>query len=205
VFVCAGVGDCKAYAYSQSTHTIIDFTSRSRANSGNDASDPGGRLGPYLGTGEPDLRNFDCYAVEVREGDLIFIVSDGIHDNLDPETLGKSPLDLNLPFEEWSVDFDEATHLAKIQFAEKFAAQIICEGLKEGEIVTPEHLVHTLIAHAKKTTEPARKWLIENERRLPKDYTRFPGKMDHTTCVCFIASMVPDIASRNILSVIVRD
>ena len=41
--------------------------------------------------------------------------------------------------------------------------------------------------HALTTTEPARQWLEEFDRRLPNDYNRFPGKMDHATCVCFRA------------------
>ncbi len=56
VFVCAGVGDCKAYAFLQKERKVIDLTSRNREASENDASDPGGRLGPYVDN-QPDLRN----------------------------------------------------------------------------------------------------------------------------------------------------
>jgi hypothetical protein len=30
--------------------------------------------------------------------------------------------------------------------------------------------------------------LEENDKRLPLDYQQYPGKMDHTTCICFCAS-----------------
>jgi len=187
VFICAGVGDCKAYAFSQRKRSVTDFTSRSRAKSANDASDPGGRLGPYDEYGQPDLRNIDCCVIEVQEGDLIFILSDGVHDNLDPETLGKSPSDVGLTIPDWEDGFCEEIHLAKIRFAEEFVAKMICEGIEEEEVVSSEHVVQILVEHAKKTTETARDWLEENDRRLPKDYQRFPGKMDHTSCVCFRA------------------
>ena len=48
------------------------------------ASTPG-RLGPQLEGGEPDLRNLGVYVHLLDDGDLIALVSDGVHDNLDPE------------------------------------------------------------------------------------------------------------------------
>jgi hypothetical protein len=56
--VCGGVGDCKAYAFLQKERKVVDLTSRNRESSDNDASDPGGRIGPYLDN-RPDLRNCD--------------------------------------------------------------------------------------------------------------------------------------------------
>ena len=58
VFVCGGVGDCKAYVFLQKERCAIDLTSRNRESSDNDASDPGGRIGPYMDN-RPDLRNCD--------------------------------------------------------------------------------------------------------------------------------------------------
>ena len=48
--VCASVGDCKAFVYSPSTHLIREITVGNRNNL-IDASDCGGRLGPYKGNG----------------------------------------------------------------------------------------------------------------------------------------------------------
>lgn len=61
-----------------------------------DASDPGnfqindsdnlrlkgGRIGPYLEGGTPDLRNIDLYFTMCDEGDFIIILSDGVHGKL---------------------------------------------------------------------------------------------------------------------------
>lgn len=39
--------------------------------------------------GEPDLRNFRSYFCFCEKGDSIIVCSDGVHDNLDPLSLGK--------------------------------------------------------------------------------------------------------------------
>jgi len=44
-FVCVTIGDCKAFHYSPASRTVTDITEGNRGNI-NDASDPGGRLGP---------------------------------------------------------------------------------------------------------------------------------------------------------------
>jgi len=184
VFVCCGVGDCKAYAYLKDERRVVDFTSTSRAWSKNDATDPGGRLGPFKQQKHPDLRNLHCSSISLKEGDLILLVSDGVHDNLDPEHLGKSPSDCNLSETSW---MDESAHIhrAKVAYAEQFLLELI---ESEGTSPTPEFVTQKVIAHAKKTTKAARKWLENNDRRLPKDYVAFPGKMDHTSCVCFLVT-----------------
>ncbi len=51
-------------------------------------SDPGGRLGPYLDAGAPDVRNLRVFFELCREGDTVLLMTDGIHDNLDPKSLG---------------------------------------------------------------------------------------------------------------------
>ena len=37
---------------------------------------------------DPDLRNFELFSVGLNAGDLIIVVSDGVHDNFDPQMLG---------------------------------------------------------------------------------------------------------------------
>jgi hypothetical protein len=88
-FVCASVGDCKAYLWSKRTGQVQDITRCNR--SGVDATDPGGRIGPYLDGGAPDYRNLAMFFILCEEGDMIFATSDGVFDNFDPEYLGKRP------------------------------------------------------------------------------------------------------------------
>lgn len=58
---------------------------------GDDPTDPGGRLGKQVSDQFPDLRNFSLYVVELSPGDTILPMSDGVHDNLDPHSLGLTP------------------------------------------------------------------------------------------------------------------
>lgn len=81
VFLCACLGDCKAYHYSSKKNIISDLTAGNRLNVSN-ARDPGGRLGPYVDDGGPDLRNFRFYSKVCEEDDLLFLMTDGVVDNL---------------------------------------------------------------------------------------------------------------------------
>jgi hypothetical protein len=69
-FLCASVGDCKAFLFSQKSQKVIDITAGNRLNQ-KDARDPGGRLGPYLEHGNPDLRNLKLYYIGCEEGDIV--------------------------------------------------------------------------------------------------------------------------------------
>lgn len=80
IFVCASIGDCKSYLYSSKSSSIREITIGNRGNI--DPRDPGGRLGPTLENGAPDLRNLKIYAQPCDTDDFLVIVSDGVHDNL---------------------------------------------------------------------------------------------------------------------------
>ncbi len=70
--------DCKAYRWSHKTRKVCDITEGNRTKIC-DATDPGGRIGPYLDEGTPDLRNIDLYFEVFEEGDLILLLTDGVH------------------------------------------------------------------------------------------------------------------------------
>jgi serine/threonine protein phosphatase PrpC len=92
-FVCVNVGDCKAFLWSKSTHQVTDITAGNRLAI-SDPKDPGGRLGPYIYQGAPDLRNMNFFYTPCALDDLLILCSDGLHDNLDPELNGISPKEL---------------------------------------------------------------------------------------------------------------
>ena len=72
----------------------LEITAGSLALARN-AADPGGRLGPYVDAGEADLRNMQRYAVECREGDWIWLVTDSVVRNCDVALVGATaPLDM---------------------------------------------------------------------------------------------------------------
>lgn len=68
----------RAYHWSCKTREVVDITQGNRTNL-TDVSDPGGRIGPYLNGGTPDLRNLDLYLQPCAVGDVILCVSDGVH------------------------------------------------------------------------------------------------------------------------------
>lgn len=148
-----------------------------------DAKDPGGRLGPYLGDeGSPDLRNLDMQYKIVKEGDLLIAVSDGVHDNLDPVTIGKDPKDLGLSFESWKDISKDLINRAR--------AEYMCDTLnnliKSCPQVTPTLVSRKIIEHVTNVIENGKQFLEQNPDGVlvGTDYKVFPGKMDHSTCVC---------------------
>lgn len=186
--LCASVGDCKAFIAQPNTKQIVDVTNGNRNNVA-DGRDPGGRLGPYIGQGWPDLRNLRLYYTPCNEGDIIVIMSDGIHDNLDPQTLGKVPQELSLPNKTW----DELSHDALLDSKASYMRTLLRDLIfPEGEGVSPTQITQRLITHCVEVTRRSREYMEEDpSRKQPMDYIAFPGKMDHTTCVTYIIGAKP--------------
>lgn len=172
-FLCCSVGDCKAFCLSRNRVTEITVGSRYGVM---DASDCGGRLGPQV-EGEPDLRNLQLFFHPCQVNDVIFLVSDGVHDNFDPEHLGKTPRECMVPADMWAkADRDEAMSMKDL-----YRTRLLEDTLFG--YATLEQKVSAVLQHCETITNTSREWMKEHKGRLPLDYDRFPGKMDHTTCV----------------------
>ncbi len=143
-FVCASIGDCKAFLYSPKEKKATDITLGNRA--GLDATDPGGRLGPFVGrTGDPDLRNLHLYFSLCCEGDIIIVMSDGVHDNLDAYSLGKTPEAVGFPAgTDWKDVTPQQLGIAKSNFMCKKLVEVI------GGVVQPDagHIAARLIEYS---------------------------------------------------------
>ena len=115
------------------------------------------------------------------------VVSDGVHDNLHPEMLSITPRDLKLDFETWAdaakvIDIEEVASKYRVQCLEHFISDIHC---------TPNNIVKKIISHCNTVTKSSREWMQTNvSQALPQDYGKYPGKMDHTTCVVFKVGLV---------------
>lgn len=208
-FVCVSLGDCKAFHYSQRTRTFVDITKGNRRNL-TDAKDPGGRLGPYIDVGQPDLRNLHLYYQLADPGDLIFLVSDGVHDNLDPQQLGTTPGEADIAntvtWEEAEKVSPKAVEAFKDGFRMKWLhdtfnkenghkddAEIpIDKSDDNGSNVTPQQIVDVLLRHAVDITRSSRDFMERYpSKRLPPDFKTYPGKMDHVSCVCVRVGVTP--------------
>lgn len=56
--------------------------------------------------------------------------------------------------------------------------------LKPETKTTVENLTEKLVIQSQVLTRSSRDWMGENPNKpLPEDYSKFPGKMDHATCV----------------------
>jgi uncharacterized protein (TIGR01777 family) len=81
----------------------------------------------------------------------------------------------------------------KRQFASMYMSQQITEELrirKEKEEQTsflPGVIKDYFIRHCTEITHNSREFLQNNNEKLPKNYKLYPGKMDHTSVVCFYA------------------
>jgi len=201
-WIFVSIGDCKCFHYEASKDVIIDITAGNRQNV-YDARDPGGRLGPYVGNGEPDLRNVFVYYRICEENDIILLLSDGVHDNLDPQTLGIPPKDVSPNYAnhaDWK-DFksDEEAERVKTEFMKKFLTRdLICGGEDDKKLrmkvfsfnatdtdeLSPANITSRIMKHCLGVTASGREWMEQNPKdKLPLDYVAYPGKMDHATCV----------------------
>lgn len=117
-FLFISVGDCKAFHHSIRTGVSTDLTGNTRPSK--DGRDPGGRLGPLLdpinGVIPADTRNLIVRFQLCCTGDMICLMTDGVHDNLDPEFLGLQPSFIIPQFEEdraWNSLLPQETELLK--------------------------------------------------------------------------------------------
>lgn len=203
--LCASVGDCKAFICSRTTKEVVDVTAGNRDNVV-DGRDPGGRLGPYIGEhGWPDLRNLRLYFCTCSPEDIVVIMSDGVHDNLDPQTLGRVPSELNISTstDTWK-SWDEVPHDSLMKVKSQFMRRMLGGIVFSDDHPSPASITTKLIQHCTEVTRKAREFMENNpNKKQPTDYIEFPGKMDHTTCVTFVVghkSNVPEPAAAPILT-----
>jgi len=202
VFIAASVGDCKAFHISVENGRVTDLTRGTRPPSSvTNVNDPGGRLGPYVGKeGSADLRNLGLMVAFCDEGDVIFVCSDGVYDNLDPQQLNISCRDLGVDAEEWESAPVHQAEKVKDEYRCKFIQKmIVMRDDKDTEwadelpgpvtFVPLEEFADSLLGHVFEVTDYSRKWMEEHptarmpDARSKKKDPNFLGKMDHTTCM----------------------
>jgi serine/threonine protein phosphatase PrpC len=77
------IGDSTAYVFNKS-RGVFELTQGARnVNDDRDMRNVGGALGHVYGN-KPDVSNLNYSLMYVKENDIVFLVSDGVSDNLDP-------------------------------------------------------------------------------------------------------------------------
>lgn len=104
------------------THVVHRFQTEQQHT--RDANEPGGRLGPFVDNGQPDLRNLALFYEECDADDVLLLCTDGVHENLDPARLGVAPAALapafaGLTWEQAAARDPALCTLAHAMFAEK--------------------------------------------------------------------------------------
>lgn len=155
---------------------VSDITTGNRIS---DAKTTGGHLGPKSGPNEtqlsPDLGNFTIHVTPCSKGDMLVLVSDGVHDNLDPETLNLDPLQAGLDYTTWAdVPLDE-----KIRAKDIYRADIIAQHVDNTR--SPSEIAVNMLKWVRKVTENKRLFMETNPGK--EEPAELPGKMDHTTVV----------------------
>jgi len=190
IFVGGTVGDSLIYRYSFQTAEVVEISQSDRTLGVRDS-------GGALGGSEPDLRNLLCYACLVEDGDYLLALSDGVHDNLDPEVLGVKPSQLGARTDSWR-ELDAATKSKlKNSFKEHKLADII--GLNPPSAAYISQRVVDFVIETTRLQREAyeaggllqRDWnkMGEKERKDLNEWVtstlKSPiGKFDHVTCLC---------------------
>jgi hypothetical protein len=192
VYLCLSVGDCKTYHYSQKSGKFTDVTKGNR-RAVNDPCDPGGRIGLYVENERPDLRNIAFYITECEEDDILFVVSDGVHDNFDAQFMGIKPKDLNLPMEAWEENVKNPEEVTDKKH--KWVVELLDRMFKDE--VSPQVITRRVIEHARGLTKKGREFTEQNPmKRVPRDEVLYTGKMDHTTCCAIKVSTIKGAPDR---------
>ena len=178
--ITCSVGDTKAFLYSPTADTVFEISGpQARGN----ATDPGGRLGPHVEPhGDPDLRNLFLQSTKVSAGDYLLMLTDGVYDNIDPLYQGIPPRDCGLDADQW--DEDDALHL---EVRSTWIRRCIRDRfiLRDGAPQSPAVICEVLQKFVLDLTESSREFhRTQPNKKLPRDFKLYPGKMDHSTCIC---------------------
>eukprot|EP01097_Dermamoeba_algensis_P010993 TRINITY_DN8359_c0_g1_i1.p1 TRINITY_DN8359_c0_g1~~TRINITY_DN8359_c0_g1_i1.p1 ORF type:complete len:251 (-),score=43.43 TRINITY_DN8359_c0_g1_i1:198-950(-) len=65
-----------------------------------------------------------------------------------------------------------------------------CVHKSDSKKLHPREVANSFIDHCEKLTTRSRRHLESDEKNLVTNYTEFPGKMDHTTCLTFVVNNV---------------
>jgi hypothetical protein len=196
--VCLNVGDSKAFIWNKTSKTVREVTNKMAPN---DLRDPGGRIGPYIYEGAPDLRDLSFSYAFCNEDEFVIMCTDGVYDNFDPELSGMLPKDVpglvgnsaagsslsDIRPEQIKSRWDQLDSNTAAELRAACRSRTL-EQIIEGGDATPNarSLMRSVINFCVRQTRSSREFMEQyTTQRLPTDYQQYPGSMDHLTCLAF--------------------
>lgn len=197
-FVVASVGDCKAYLWSKRTGEVFGKFAQLTQQISPRATAvaltrpiPAVALARSWTVVRPTTATWPCTLFlqkkampsgPLRTVPALQLTLTGVFDNFDPETLGLAPCDL--PFGRKETSFKEMNVLEAEDLKTRYTLEELRKICKDTK---PTYLPKKLTDHAIKVNEASVQWMRTNPAgKLPSDYQKYPGKMDHTTCALFV-------------------
>lgn len=187
-----GVGDSKAFlVLLDENYRVVDVANRQHLN--HNITDPGGRLGPYNGNDghaeahHPDLRNLSISCCPLPENSIVFNMSDGGHDNFDPEVLQIPPYTIDNTIEKsklWTTlkkENLERYESLKSTYQAECLGNLVRKAIEAGK-QTVDEICQEITSYCHQVTENKRK-PMEDDPNLNEPYE--PGKLDHCSIVAF--------------------
>ncbi len=179
--VVSWIGDCKAFVISNGNPRKCQEISVGSRGNLTDPTDSGGRVSGK--ENEPDdLRSLSVATLMVKPGDQIILMSDGIHDNLNPDNLGITPQMLDPQQFSNVTSWDAVDHAQGESAISKFMASQVLK-LTQGTD-TVDSALKTLQEHAYVTASVDDKiGRLENRSKFSEGGHVRQGKADNANAI----------------------
>lgn len=196
--VCVNVGDGKAFLWNKTSKLVREVTNKVVPD---DPNDPGGRLGPYIYQGAPDLRDLSFSYAFCSEDEFVILCTDGVYDNFDPQRSGILPKDVpglvgnsvagnslsDIRPEQLKARWDQLDSSTACELRAACRIRTLEQIIDSGD-ATPNarSLMRNIVNYCVRQTRSLREFCEQYpNQKLPNDVQQFPGSMDHLTCLAF--------------------
>ncbi|ELP89406.1 hypothetical protein EIN_389910 [Entamoeba invadens IP1] len=180
VILTLSIGDCSAFIISKSQSRACQVVSDSKTSL-KEATDCGGRIGPFVDKNFPDLRNASLTLTHCEKNDVFLVATDGFVDNFNPSFLGNCPSELGLFCQDWEAARECPNFLEK---KKKWTENLVYSFFNTSQSIS--NFIEKMSEYVVGTTQASRRYLeTKPGERLPIDPVRYPGKCDHGTVIAF--------------------
>ena len=171
--VCANVGSSKAFLISSGgKREVLDITKGSQDIS-NDPRDCGGRLGPYVDDGDPDLRNLRLNFAPCSPDDVVFVMTVGVYN-----------------YKGYIADVAMTGEDAQ-QFRDDSTCSRLHSLLSFSSGLSPSSCTERMMEECMEYSHTLRRYLETIRRARRGDIQQMVGSMNHCACIAFLSPSSP--------------